>query len=664
MMQNSASWRPWTSNTSPQSSPPKNPFLTTRMSVMNLQDHSNSWTWGRPSSDQSSDTSSSHGDGALTPVASDFSSDRSRTPTPTAPMTPFKIPAGLLYGLEKPAAAQATQPATNPWASALAAADRSVMSPPLSPHSGASSQSQSPEQISRSPTPTPMPLAPTPLHPFIAEPELTPARWQGIQPLGMFETAPVSPPNDDGKLPVQRLDADFIRQQVQRAGALVSRQSWESRTSVYRWAVGNPKMALILWMADDLRNWDKAAARMLDDKNIPYSPEEFVGVATDPERVASLQWEVALKALSQDGSHVEYQVQNAVPVKELPKRLVTYTKTPSKRLDCVSCPGELNNAVLVRKRLDVTSRPDKTSILNQIKSYHRLDHWNIARITSSYARGQTVAFLTPYHTTLDEYLETFCGPSEAEQLFTWCTHLASALKYMHDRNVCHRAIRPQKILIDPHTQRIYFAVFGITHPGRAGGGLMAPFSTDPAYVYAAPEQITERQRGPPADVFALGCIFLDMVTAAKGMEPSVLAAYRSEESHDASFHANLERVNVWVEKLKSMKTRSGGSERKERVASSLKRVLTSVEAMLKAEPSKRPPMKKVLEYLEKNEAVRQRRRSMDVVPDYDYAAPRAAGGGSGSSGIGYEALQGPMAMSMHAGGIWGDLETLNSFYRR
>ena len=408
---------------------------------------------------------------------------------------------------------------------------------------------------------------------------------------------------------------------------------------VYQWAIKHPKTALLLWMADDLQAWRKANFMGLEDSKLPYAEEDLVGVAVNPAKVVALQWRVAIKQLPRGGAHTEFQTQETVPLKEHRAPLSAPHKIPSKRLDCVKYCDGTTSAVYVRKRLDVSSKPDKESILAQIKSYHRLDHANIAKIMTSYARGQTVAFITPYaESNLDDYLDVFSGASEADQLLTWVVELSSALKYLHSQSVVHRAIRPQKILIDPHSHRISFTVFGIAQPARFGGALLAPYSTDPAYLYAAPETISRRETTAAADIFSLGCVFLEMATAAKGEPVSHLAAYRAAQSHDASFHANLERVMAWTELLKTGKVGGSGSgARRERVGAGVTRVLTAVRGMLAAEASGRPSMKKVLSYLEQSSTGRVRRRSVDV---------------------GMELARVAIAQP----GVWGDLESLNGYY--
>jgi len=88
--------------------------------------------------------------------------------------------------------------------------------------------------------------------------------------------------------------------------------------------------------------------------------------------------------------------------------------------------------------------------------------------------------------------------------------LADVLAYVHANDVVHRDVKPSNVLFDS-TGGCHLADFGIA---RALG---AAHLTDSGEIigtaaYLAPEQVVDRETGPPADVYALGLVLLECMT--------------------------------------------------------------------------------------------------------------------------------------------------------
>ncbi len=88
--------------------------------------------------------------------------------------------------------------------------------------------------------------------------------------------------------------------------------------------------------------------------------------------------------------------------------------------------------------------------------------------------------------------------------------LAEVLAYVHANDVVHRDVKPSNVLFDS-AGGCYLADFGIAR------AMSAAHLTDSGEfigtaAYLAPEQVVDRDPGPPADVYALGLVLLECLT--------------------------------------------------------------------------------------------------------------------------------------------------------
>ena len=121
--------------------------------------------------------------------------------------------------------------------------------------------------------------------------------------------------------------------------------------------------------------------------------------------------------------------------------------------------------------------------------------------------------------------------------------LARALQYAHEHKVIHRDLKPANIMIETGTGRVVITDFGLaklldvkeSHDTREGELLGTP-------LYMAPEQGVGRVEaiGPTADVYSLGVILYELLTAklpfggSSGRE--VIVAKRAFDPVQPSFH--------------------------------------------------------------------------------------------------------------------------------
>ena len=90
----------------------------------------------------------------------------------------------------------------------------------------------------------------------------------------------------------------------------------------------------------------------------------------------------------------------------------------------------------------------------------------------------------------------------------YCFQIARALNYMHNKKICHRDIKPQNILLDPQTNRIYLCDFG-------SAKLLKRDESNVSYIcsrfYRAPELLLGNEYYTTSiDIWSFGCVVAEL----------------------------------------------------------------------------------------------------------------------------------------------------------
>ncbi|KAH0563176.1 hypothetical protein GP486_002252 [Trichoglossum hirsutum] len=129
--------------------------------------------------------------------------------------------------------------------------------------------------------------------------------------------------------------------------------------------------------------------------------------------------------------------------------------------------------------------------------------------------------------------------------------LCSAVLYLHNSKCRHKDLKPKNILVymnnvlitDFGTARDWSEQSRSTTTGRNG-----------AYTpgYAAPEVVDEEPRSSSADIWSLGCVYLDMMTVLKGETLASKDQFFAEKgTGGANPRSNVRAFELWLARLKS-----------------------------------------------------------------------------------------------------------------
>lgn len=168
--------------------------------------------------------------------------------------------------------------------------------------------------------------------------------------------------------------------------------------------------------------------------------------------------------------------------------------------------------------------------------------------------------------------QTMVKADRRENIYKTMLGLASAVAYIHreidGRIAFHGDLKPANILLFDTSPQVWkICDFGESNLKSPLGdtGTASKYITSQ---YAAPEIFfpNGRKHGRSQDIFALGCVFLELATILKhGWGPDGLLEFRRRkiENHekvrgegdflmiDTSFHANLTVVTRWIDHLRT-----------------------------------------------------------------------------------------------------------------
>ena len=167
-------------------------------------------------------------------------------------------------------------------------------------------------------------------------------------------------------------------------------------------------------------------------------------------------------------------------------------------------------------------RPELSAILGgerflkEIRTTANLQHPHILPLHDSGEADGTVFYVMPYveGESLRDRLtrEKQLPVDDAVRI---AREVADALQYAHEHGVIHRDIKPENILL--HGGHAMVADFGIALAASKSDGATRMTETGMSLGtphYMAPEQaMGEREITPKADIYALGCVLYEMLTA-------------------------------------------------------------------------------------------------------------------------------------------------------
>jgi serine/threonine protein kinase len=254
------------------------------------------------------------------------------------------------------------------------------------------------------------------------------------------------------------------------------------------------------------------------------------------------------------GQHVEYTTEEGI---EIPLQVEKVLGTSASAVvESVIC----RRIRLARKTIHCGRRIKREDAIKEVELLQNLSHPHIVQAVGTYVMGTSLSILL-YPAT--EYnLETFIdanqglGSERTDCLRQFFDCLAHTLSFLHSKAIKHMDIKPLNLLIRDVQKsktncglpyKIYIADFGISRSYPSVADSETDSRTAFTRRYSATEVILQDKRGLSADVFSLGCVFVEMFAAVIEKMDELEKILDDNENGDTSYQANTERIKAWLD---------------------------------------------------------------------------------------------------------------------
>lgn len=166
---------------------------------------------------------------------------------------------------------------------------------------------------------------------------------------------------------------------------------------------------------------------------------------------------------------------------------------------------------LKRIRLEVEDEGIPSTALREISLLRELSHDNIVELKDCVqSEGKLYLVFEFLDRDLKKYMESVSGLLSPDLVKSYLYQCCRGLAFCHSRGVMHRDLKPQNLLVSKDG-KLKLADFGLA---RAFCPPIRPLTHEVVTLWYRPPEILlgSQTYAPPVDVFAIGTIFMEMVT--------------------------------------------------------------------------------------------------------------------------------------------------------
>jgi serine/threonine protein kinase len=261
------------------------------------------------------------------------------------------------------------------------------------------------------------------------------------------------------------------------------------------------------------------------------------------------------------GQHAKFEQDERKLIDEILEPIMNLGSTRTAIVQSVKC----RRILLARKTITCSKQTmTKGEAISEVAHLTRLNHAHIVRVIGTYIKGRELSILlypvAAYN--LEDFFKEYRISSFGSSRFIMYTAstkfyscLSNAVRYIHHNLTKHMDIKPQNILVRKtadHRYNPFIADFGIARSYAAPEDIETDGRISFSKRYAAPEVVKQDLRGLPADIFSLGCVFLEVFSTFhlyRRRTGELKELLKSNKLKDTSYQANVDALQLYLTTL-------------------------------------------------------------------------------------------------------------------
>ncbi|KAK6178679.1 hypothetical protein SNE40_011206 [Patella caerulea] len=170
------------------------------------------------------------------------------------------------------------------------------------------------------------------------------------------------------------------------------------------------------------------------------------------------------------------------------------------------------------------TKDERQAALNEVKVLSMLNHINIIEYYENFLEDKALMIVMEYAPggTLLDYLQSRNGKLlDEEEILKFFAQMLLSLQHVHSKQILHRDLKTQNILLDKKQEIVKIGDFGIS---KVLSSKSKAFTVVGTPCYISPELCEGKPYNQKSDIWALGCVLYELASLKRAFEAATLPA--------------------------------------------------------------------------------------------------------------------------------------------